>query len=206
MTEQDTRRLRVAWDFDGTLARVNDFACAVMTAMGHPRTTKQLVHYNSVRETPEMERAFWVAYDVLDAQPYVRGALRPYDQTTAAVLSTAATAYDVDIVSANESDALPGIGEWLHRNAPAAYAGIGNIRCIGRTAPSKATLGYDVIVDDSPKLADECPVVRRWRNSLELLQLLWQAEARKKAGTLRGPVLLLANARWNEQIEDKGEL
>ena len=202
----NTPRLRIGWDFDGTLARVNDFACAVMTALGFPRTTKELVHYNSVRETPEMERAFWAAYDVLDAQPLVRENLAPYDDMTGSVLSTAASTYDVDLVTANDERALLGICLWLRRNAPLAYRDLKAIRIIGRVAPSKATLGYDVLVDDSPKLAADCPVIRRWRSSIELLQLLWQVEGRKRAGTLHGPVLLLANARWNEDIQDKGEL
>lgn len=199
--------LRVAVDFDGTLARVNDFACAVMTAQGFPRTTRDLRDYNSVRETPAAERAFWVAYDILDQQPRIRAALEPYDCVTAEALWGICNRWgpNVHIVSANAEAAKPGILSWMWANAPAIAWKLG-YRCLGRQGPSKATLGYDVLIDDSPKLAAECPIVRRFRSWGEVYELIDAVEKARRRGHLPGPVLLLANARWNESIEDKGEL
>jgi hypothetical protein len=202
-SETEPQKARILLDFDGTMARVNDFACAVMTALGFPLTTRDLRTYDSVRQTPEMERAFWTAYDILDAMPNVRAALEPYDENTGPALEILAASHMVDVVTANEPVAECGIRAWLNKNAPNAFA---LVRCLGRHSPSKATLGYDIIIDDSPNLANECQIIRRWRTWPEVVGLVQHAAESIQAGRARGPILLLANARWNESVEDKGEL
>jgi len=203
---QPHQNARIAIDFDGTLARVNDFACAVLTALGHPRTARDLLTYGHVRETPEMERAFWAAYDILDAMPHIRAALEPYDSDAGIHLTHIVKRYPrTRVVSANEPIAAYGIHRWLNRVAPVASLTLDTrVHCIGRHGPSKATLGYDILIDDSPGLAADCPVVRRWRSWSELPDLVDRAARAVHAGAVRGPVLLLANARWNEDVEDRG--
>lgn len=198
-------KARILVDYDGTMARVNDFACVVMTALGFPRTARDLTTYDSVRETPAAERAFWTAYDILDAAPHVRASLQPYDDGTVRALEDLVLAGDfVQIVTANEASAGEGIAAWLDARSPLLYQNL-PIRCLGRHAPSKATLGYDIIIDDSPRLADECPTVKRFRAWTEVPGLVARAKRAINAGAAQRPILLLANARWNGAVQDRGE-
>ena len=198
--------MKILLDFDGTCARVADFTCAVMTALGHPLTASDLSHYDSVRTTPERERAFWAAYDIMDSFPRVREALEPYDENTVAVLTYLIGRYpSIEVVTANDRQAFLGIAQWFRKNLGDAGWRIA-VHTTGRRGPNKATLGYDVLIDDAPSLAAHCPIVRRWRSWLEVPELLARVAAAKEAGRIVGPVLLLANARWNEDVQDKGDL
>lgn len=196
--------MRVLVDFDGVCARTADFVCAVFTASGYPLTSKDLHDWDWMKGNPEHERLFQSAYDVLDALPHVRASLEPYDNDTAAALGVLSNRYEVDIVTANEARAAPGIHAWLERQ------GIGDrdifVRCVGREFPDKTSLGYQVIIDDNPGLAAKCSVVRRWRDWPDCLRLVRLAELAWLDGRLTGPFLALANTRWNTHIENKGEL
>lgn len=193
--------MRVALDFDGVLARTTDFVCAVMTAGGFPCKAQDVHGWDTLQATPARTRAFHSAYEILDALPNIRAALEPYDAQMPGNLVAISHRFNVEIVSANEARAADGINAWLQRHAWAAASL--PVRCIGRNAPSKATLGYDVLVDDNPTLADEVAVVRRWRTSTELYRLLLEVERAKAAGRMPGTVLLLGNTRWNGEVPDK---
>lgn len=196
--------MRVLCDFDGVLARTTDFVCAVVTAAGYPYTAKEVREWDWAKRNPDLERVFQSAYDILDALPHHRAALAPYDEHTGAAFAVLSQRHDVDVVSANEAVAEPGIHEWLDANV--LNAGDVLVRCIGRHGPDKTTLGYDVILDDNPTLAPKCAIVRRWRTWVDCLRLVRLVEIAHNEGRLNGTVLLLANTRWNESITDKGEL
>lgn len=145
-------RLQISLDYDGCIVRMWD---DVLALLNYKLGTEYEVSDIECWDWPYDEGIgdeFWAALDLLEQQGW-RAVQDPYDEDTASVLDNLAYINNgVDIVTMNNHEAGPHFREWLARNTQRADQI--NVITKGRgDIDSKASMSYEVYVDDKPELA-----------------------------------------------------
>lgn len=170
------KRLKIAIDYDGTIAKTMEFVCELINLQ-----TGRNYNYKDVKswdfwEKEGWEKQFWNSYNFLDKNG--RLSIKPYDDHVFKSLDKLVEGR-LDIVTANNEIAANDIASWVdyYGNYDHDYRWLDfKVNCIGRkTAAEKLSLDYDLYIDDNPNLAIE-------------------------AANHPNKRVLLANAPWNKEI------
>jgi 5'(3')-deoxyribonucleotidase len=148
----EVNRLRIAVDFDSTLADTSGLILKLMNwRLGTSYKPEDWNTWDFWFATEESEEAFWGLFDLMDAT-YLRRALPPVDPFAPAVVKwLMKRGHEVHLVSMNKESAKASFEGWLWAQGIEMP-----IVTRGRHSPkSKASLDYDIFIDDSPELAKE---------------------------------------------------
>lgn len=144
--------MRIALDFDGTIADTNKLILDLMNwRLGTKYTMKDWNSLNFWQNMgPDAEKGFWGLFDLMDAT-YLRRALPPTDPFAPAVVKwMMKRGHEVHLVSMNKEAARPSFEGWLWAQGIEMP-----IVTRGRGSPKdKAELDYDIFIDDAPDLVE----------------------------------------------------
>ncbi len=143
---------RIAIDFDDTLADVRDMLCRLINYRdGTTFVPEDVKTWTYLYKETDHGRAFWGAYDLMDAT-HLRRAIRPVSPFACATVKwLQQRGHTVEVVTANHEKAIPDMVSWLFGHGLDCP-----VRAVGRIdAAEKAKLDYDLFLDDSPLLAEE---------------------------------------------------
>lgn len=170
--------LKIAVDFDGTLARTADFICELINFRTGSNHTYKEINSWDYWENIGKGKDFWDAYDFMDKNG--RLLIKPYDNYVFESLRKINSLKwnEFHIVTANNEEAANQIYNWVDTYGffnEDDYLRF-NVHCIGRkTSAEKLELDYDLYIDDNPGLALE-------------------------AKNYPNKTILLANAPWNKHV------
>jgi len=144
--------VRVALDFDGTLADTASLVCALINY-------KQGTHYTPADMTSwtfwadkGYEPDFWGAFDLMD-QTHLRRAIRPVSPLACSTIKYLQQegSYEFEVVTSNHDESAKDMAAWLFGHGLDLP-----IKTIGRATPrQKAEMNYALYIDDAPGLAEE---------------------------------------------------
>jgi 5'(3')-deoxyribonucleotidase len=174
--------IKIALDADGTLFKTNDLVCRLINYKYGTFISSKDIKSWSFWDDMGMKKEFWETFNLI-ALSNIRLSSEPYDENTINVLNAFLThpflgMVHIDIVTCNTPESVKFIQEWLSLRGIRALP----IIHLGHVCPSeKLNLDYDVYIDDNPNLAE-------------------------KIVDFPGKRLLLANARWNENIQNSSQI
>lgn len=174
--------MRIAADFDDTLV---DSASILVTLINFKHGTSfklaDISTWDWIQtQGPEFEKTFWQIHDLWD-NTYMRRAMAPTDPYAFAVIKELVrNGNKVSIVTMNEAEAVKSIEALLFMH------GIDEIpvRVLGRgSSKQKASMPYDIFIDDSPSLAEI--VKKHPTKALILYDRPWNRGVRKSRNVFR---------------------
>jgi uncharacterized HAD superfamily protein len=141
--------MKIALDFDGTLADTQSVICEMMNFKHGTHYTPNDVTSWTFWADRGLDKDFWEAYDFLD-RTHARRMIRPVSPFAAATMKwIAGLGHEVEVVTSNNAIAAKDMQSWLFGHGLDFP-----VRCIGRvSAEEKIALGYQMFIDDSPDLA-----------------------------------------------------
>lgn len=175
---QGNGSLRVLWDVDGTVLRLNDAVLKFLNfKYGTKLTAKDCTEWNWPTEHGMTMKDFYRAIDAIHTDGF-EVALQPYDEDTFGVLPCVFRKHDCAFLTGKHPKHWPSLREWFgmwwREDVPILEHPNGDhIRPL-----DKIQWDFDVIVDDNPDLA--------------IAFAEFQGAEAKEAGTL-----ILMNAPWN---------
>jgi 5'(3')-deoxyribonucleotidase len=142
---------RIAVDFDSTLAETLSFVCQLVNYREGTNFKPEEVDSWTFFQDHGYEKAFWGAYDLMDAT-HLRRAIRPQSPFACPTIKwLTQRGHAVELLTSNSATAVKDMQGWLFGHGLDIP-----VKALGRVSPhEKAALEYDLFIDDAPGLAEE---------------------------------------------------